>query len=268
MFTCYLYASRSDQQLSYQVGGDEVQSVDLDSHLGWQLDLEGGEATVTPLDTYTQADLMEGTDLAELLSTQLRIANIMFWKNPEIATALASHVSSVTSSSTVAISLALQSSALLRQLISMSAAGPNSFYVPALKAKEYQSTLQSNISTALLFEAQYNRFVDREAAVDDLKKAWQTMLNQKQNTIDMQTAAVTSAYNTWTNANDVLGTALSQFSQDQDSLARAAVAFRSGIADWQTRETFKAVFALFGDIVSKYMISCFVCGRALRSSAN
>lgn len=257
-FKCIVMASQVDHQLSYQIGDDPARPIDFSKHLGWQLDLDNGKVTVSLLEGYHVDELMDGEDASKLLQAQLRIANVLFFSRPDIAASLAAHVAQVTTHSakatspTLTTALALESSALVAQLHSIAAAGPNCLYVPALKPKEYWTTLRANIDVAHRFETQYLRFADMKTGLEDKKAAWQAMLDLKQNAIDRQTAAVTSAYNTWTSASGVLEKALSQFSADQESLKVAEALFRNGINAWMDKETLKAYIGLWGDILSEY----------------
>ncbi|APA11695.1 hypothetical protein sscle_08g064650 [Sclerotinia sclerotiorum 1980 UF-70] len=246
-----IYGSTFDQPISFKIGSDSPVSLNLSpdlGNLGAKIILKNGVATLTYLSRYVDLSVSD-VEFSKCLSTQIRIASILFWLKPAIALSLASHVARATASSLTGALLNLQAHALGQQISASALTGPNMNYAPSLSLGLYKMVLDGAIATTLAFETQYNRFSDRQAQIADQKLAWKAMLDQENDAVTVQQTLVSNALARWDSATDILNNAENTMQFHQIVLKEKEVLFSSGIEQWKLRQIEGAIFDVFRAVI-------------------
>ncbi|CAD6444571.1 4a8bab2f-3030-4c8e-b008-82b0b8bc15d8 [Sclerotinia trifoliorum] len=246
-----IYGSTFDQPISFKVGSDPPVSLNLSpdlGNLGAKIILNNGVATLTYLSRYVDLSISD-VEFNKCLSTQIRIASILFWLKPAIALSLASHVARATASSLTGALLNLQAHALGQQISASALTGPNMNYAPSLSLGLYKIVLDNAIATTLAFETQYNRFSDRQAQIADQKLAWKAMLDRENDAVTVQQTLVSNALARWDSATDILNNAENTMQFHQIVLKEKEILFSSGIEQWKFRQIEKAIFDVFKAVI-------------------
>ncbi|KAF7899254.1 uncharacterized protein EAF01_008467 [Botrytis porri] len=246
-----IYGSTFDQPVSYKIGTGPPVQLDLSptsGNFGAQVLLKDGSATTTYLRRYVDIS-MSDSEFGKSLVTQLRIASILFWIKPELALSLASHVARATASSSSGALLNLQANALGQQISASALTGPNMNYAPVLTLNTYKMVLDGAISTTSAFEAQYNRFSDRQATIADQKAAWSAMLNQANDAVNLQQTLVNNALARWDSATDILNSAEDTLRAHQLVLRDKESDFRLGVEIWQREQVINTIVNVFQAVI-------------------
>ncbi|KAG5219827.1 sterigmatocystin biosynthesis P450 monooxygenase stcF [Salix suchowensis] len=214
---------------------------------GFNLTFQDGRAAIDYFPAYDEVDLREGSQLALLLATQLRVSNILFWLHPTFALAITDHVSVVTSNSTFAAAINLQANALLNQLNADAARGTTTeyaalAYAPSLTIDTYIQGLNGAIDTLGAFQSQYDRFVDNAASIAIQAEAWDTMLQRSQDVLTTQMRLAQEAYDKFQSAIAILNDCENASKNHQRVLGDASRDFRLGLEIWQREQMRKQAF--------------------------
>lgn len=205
-----VFHSQSTFPLSYSIYGQPPVKIEPPANTsGFNLTFQDGRATIAYFRAYDEVDLREGSQLALLLATQLRVSNILFWLRPTFALAITDHVSVVTSNSTFAAAINLQANTLLNQLNADAARGTTTeyaalAYAPSLTIDTYIQGLNGAIDTVGAFQSQYDRFVDKAASIAIQAEAWDTMLQRSQDVLTTQMRLAQEAYDKFQSAVAIL----------------------------------------------------------------
>lgn len=226
----------------------------------WKL-LELGTANVSATITYTATGVsvnyeqialpleMASPELTRTLQTQLRIADVLFWRNPALATKLATHITAATVNSPAGAVLNMQAASLGQQLIAT--ALTETVFAPVLQLSNYKRSIDEAISVASAFEASYNRLSDRQAGVQDQLAAWQTMLDKADDAAKLQNSLVQEALTKVTSAYAAVQDATRAYKTHLDDLAAKEAIFKVGLQVWKEHQIMKAVFDIAMAVTSK-----------------
>ncbi|KAL1668395.1 hypothetical protein GGF50DRAFT_46686 [Schizophyllum commune] len=240
-----IWTTYADQPLTVSLGNGSPQPLDLgvkSGNVGVSLTASGGSLTIEYFQAYFVQDLDPDGDLAKVLATQLRIASVLFWGQPSVASLLALHVVRTTLNSYGGSALLnIQASAILQQIRASQFAGPGTSYAPVLKLDFYKNSMVTILTAGAAFQQQYDRFTDNKATVDDQLKAWDSMLVQAQSTLAMQQQLANDARAKWVSAQQIFTTAKHDMRIHQWTVDAKASAFRAGVASWRRQKEFEAV---------------------------
>ncbi|KAL1694312.1 hypothetical protein GGG16DRAFT_47593 [Schizophyllum commune] len=249
-----IWATYVDQPITVSLGNGSPQSLNLgvaSGNVGVSLTATKGALTVEYYKSYFVQDVAPDGDLTKMLATQLRIASVFFWTQPSVAALLALHVvrTTVNAHGDTAL-LNIQASAILQQIRAAQLAGPGTSHAPVLKLDYYKNSMVTILTAGAAFQAQYDRFTDNKATVDDQLKAWDSMLVQAQSTVAMQQQLALDAKAKWDSAQQILITAQNDMRVHQWTLDSKASAFRAGVESWKRQKEFDAVAEILEAIVT------------------
>ncbi|RAK79044.1 uncharacterized protein BO72DRAFT_494401 [Aspergillus fijiensis CBS 313.89] len=220
-----------DQPISVSVDGGQLTPLALGADSGYQateISFEDGIPSVSYLDDLDESDT---TDVYQaFLDTQLRVALALFWAQPAIAISICAYVAQLTCTGTEHSLFNAQAVSLGQQLAGHTLAGPDANYAPTLPFQTYHDTMVDQLSAAKNFEEQYQRFQDKESAVEDQKQAWGTML---QNAQDQRADACNTTTECAKHVDD-----------DNGELSDKQKAFEEGLQAWKNAQVLKAVFGI------------------------
>ncbi|KAL1724165.1 hypothetical protein EV715DRAFT_189195 [Schizophyllum commune] len=258
-----IWATYVDQPVTVSLGTGAPQQLNLgvmSGNVGVSLTATKGTLTVEYYTSYFVQDIAPDGDLYKMLATQLRITSVLFWSQPMVAALLALHVvrTTVRAYGSSAL-LNIQASAILQQIRAADFAGPGTSYAPVLKLDFYKNSMVSILTAGAAFQAQYDRFTDNKATVDDQLKAWDSMLVQAQSTLAMQQQLALDAKSKWVSAQQILSTAQNDMKVHQWTLDVKASAFRAGVALWQRQKTLDAVVDMLQAIVTFALAIGAIC---------
>ncbi|EAW13548.1 uncharacterized protein ACLA_055960 [Aspergillus clavatus NRRL 1] len=257
-----IFASVLDQPVTYSVGSGSSTRLNLGAesgNVGVDLGISGGSVTET--DYYTRYNTLKLFPAVFLnsLETQLRVASVLFWKLPSVATSLASHVALATVRSSTDNWLNAQAVALGQQLAAQALTGPNTSYMPVLKIDKYMSTVTLAIDAASAFQDQYDRFQDRQASLQDRLAAWGTMLEHAKNARGMHQVLRDSALSRYDDAHKVVVSTKQQLDLDQLDINNAQLRFKAGIEAWKSKMAFQAAFQIITAVVGFALAIGMIC---------
>lgn len=255
--TLFLYASVLDQSISITYDGKIVGPLSLginSEYQGVQISFSKGVPTIQYVVDYDNLASMPSI-FEESLRSQLRIANIMFWNAPDIAASIAAYVVRVTENSTTGTLLNVQAASISQQLAATEIAGSNTIYAPVLNLGTYKSNLLEAINTAAAFEAQFDRFVDRKAILDDTRSAYDAMLGHSRDAVAMQRRLSDDALAKWNSACGILDATVMSFRVHQTNLTDAESKFRVGVEQWKREQILKVVAGTLLAVASKSLFS-------------
>ncbi|KAI5892587.1 uncharacterized protein SCHCODRAFT_02626537 [Schizophyllum commune H4-8] len=258
-----IWATYVDQPITVSLGNGSPQALNLgvmSGNVGVSLTATKGTLAVEYYKSYFFQDIAPDGDLYKMLATQLRITSVLFWTQPMVAALLALHVvrTTVRAYGSSAL-LNIQASAILQQIRAADFAGPGTSYAPVLKLDFYRNSMVTILTAGAAFQAQYDRFTDNKATVDDQLKAWDSMLVQAQSTLAMQQQLALDAKSKWLSAQQILSTAQNDMKVHQWTLDVKASAFRAGIAIWQRQKTLDAVVNILQAIVTFALAIGAIC---------
>ncbi|OBZ76539.1 hypothetical protein A0H81_03146 [Grifola frondosa] len=240
-----VYASFLDQPISFTTPtATTITPLDLGAdslHVGAVITVANGSASVEYLTHYDVQDLDGDSQLSKLLTTQLRIASILFWLSPSLAANITTHVISATSESSACALLNMQANALAHQLSVSAIGGPSLSYAPVLTLDTYQTSLDGAIDAVAAFQTQYDRFSDRKTSLVDQKQAWGTMAAHAEDAVRMQTQMVEDAKAKWVSAGDILNAAEVGLREHQITIKEKQMYFKLGVEAWKQKKMLLAV---------------------------
>ncbi|KNG90700.1 hypothetical protein ANOM_001074 [Aspergillus nomiae NRRL 13137] len=245
----HIYASILDQPLSVSVGDQEPLLLELGQatgNVGVKLIVFPDHIDIEYQDVYMRA---VDEDLQSSLETQLRIALVLFWRNPSIATSICSYVASVTSDLALNFyaQINTQAVALGQQLVAQAMMGQD--ISPALKIDQYMSTVRDALDAVTTFEEQYQRFHDNKCNVDSLKLAWEALLQHAQTQLNKDITLRKVAWDKYQDACTVVARCQEQFNADNRQLGDAEAIFQSGLTTWYMKTGLITVFETLSAII-------------------
>lgn len=103
--------------------------------------------------------------LERLFQTQLRIASLTMFTNPNLSRSILHFICRLTFKSAIAAVTHFEASTILGQLLAeiQHAGDPDVWFVPSVTMAVYEDPLETLLSAASLYAGQYNRFMDRKA---------------------------------------------------------------------------------------------------------
>ncbi|OGM44022.1 hypothetical protein ABOM_007788 [Aspergillus bombycis] len=237
----YIYASVLDQPLSVSLGP-------ATGNVGVKLIVSPDHIDLEYQDVYIRA---VDEDLQSSLDTQLRIALVLFWRNPSIAIAICSYVASVTSD--IALSfyaqINAQAVALGQQLVAQAMMGPDICPAPVLKIDRYMSTVRDALDAVTAFEEQYQRFQDNECNVGNWKLAWKALLQHAQTQLRKDVTLRKVAWEKYRDACAVVARCQEQCNTDNRQLGDAEATFQGGLTTWYRTTCVVAAFEALSAII-------------------
>ena len=251
----FIYASALDQPVTYSYTSGASENLNLGretGNVGAEFTLQHGRVTkVDYKKSYSELEFYP-RDFRANLRSQLRIASILFWRRPSIATSLASYVMTATADTIMDAEMNAPALALVQQLAGQALAGLDTSFAPPLQLDSYIDTLNTAITTAEGFQQQYDRFVDRELTLKDKLAAWEAMLNHAKGAWDMNTTLRDTALGRYQDACDIVDQSMEQFAADQDILQDVQERFKTGIQEWKERLERQAIIEILTAVVSKF----------------
>ncbi|GKZ23506.1 hypothetical protein AbraIFM66951_008542 [Aspergillus brasiliensis] len=246
-----IYASILDQPVMVQ-SPDASQSVRLE--LGPGTDHVGAVVTVQT-DSISVAYYQQYFDVPDevfeaLLATQLRLAQALFWQKPSIALSLCAYVATATARPALYPALNTQAVSLGQQLAAQAMTGPDTSSAPALTISQYRQTVEDAIDALEAFQAQYERFQDQKASVEDHKAAWTTMLQQAINQQALREQARDLASDKYDDACATRDSCHDLVTTGRHELDAARQAFEEGLLAWEEKAVFSGVYGLLTGILT------------------
>lgn len=258
-----IYAAILDRPLSYSVKGTNYKGVldwkpklgDTKTYVGVRIIFHSGskEPKIEYLEKYV--DALPQAQLLQSMKTQIRVASVLFWTKPAIATSLARYLASATAKLENQGMLNLQAVTLGQQLAAQAIVGPNMSYAPVLRAGEYEKVVSSLISTAKLFEHEYERFQDKDEQMEKRLQAWDTMTGHVKDVEQMRKSFTKAAYDKYRQAADVASKLTAQFEADEQTLKDANDVFQKGLKKWTEQQKFKAAYKIISAILGMFSLS-------------
>jgi len=252
-----IYASTLDYPLSYSVKGTSYKGIlewkpktdDDKTYAGVRILFHPGskEPRIEYLEKYNDAIPQE--QLLQSMKTQIRVASVLFWTKPAIATSLASYLASATSKLENQGVMNLQAVTLGQQLAAQAVVGPNVSYAPVLSTERYKEVVSSLVTTAKAFEEQYNRFQDKEEQMEKRLQAWDTMTGHTKDVEQMRKDFTQAALDKYTQAASVASCLTIQFEADKQALADANTALQDGLEKWKKKQQFIAAYKIISAVL-------------------
>ncbi|KAI1271857.1 hypothetical protein F5Y07DRAFT_403944 [Xylaria sp. FL0933] len=245
----WIYASMLDQPITVSSGTSKPITLTL----GLETGNAGVFLTVQPnaISTEYVTDFAAVTreEFQASLETQLRLAQVLFWRKTSIAISLCAYVATVTAHPPSNSEINAQAVALGQQLAAQAMTGPNASYAPALVLESYKATVRDALDAVAAFEEQYHRFQDKKENLDIQLQAWDAMLQQAVNRRMALKFLRDSAFAKYMDVQEVVGECLEQFSGDTEELDEAKKKFDQGLREWNTGQMFLALFKIFKGII-------------------
>jgi hypothetical protein len=258
-----IYASTLDHPLSYSVKGTSYKGVldwkpkpgDDKTYVGVQILFSSGsnKPEIEYLEKYNNA--IPQQQLLQSMKTQIRVASVLFWTKPAIATSLASYLASATSKLENQGVMNLQAVTLGQQLAAQAVVGPNMSYAPVLSTDEYEKVVSSLVTTAKAFEEQYNRFQDKDEDMEKRRQAWDAMTEHAKDVERMRQSFTEAALDKCTQADSVARSLKIQFEADEKALDDAEKALQDGLKKWKKQQEFRAAYKIIGAVLGMSIYS-------------
>ena len=236
----YIYASVVDHPISVSLGSDSSKSLLL--KLGPATGNMGVKLSVFPNyikhEYQTSSVRVTDEDFRLNLDTQLRVALALFWRNTSLAISICSYIASITSNPALSAysRTNAQAAALGQQLAAQAMTGPNMGYAPVLQIDQYMSTVHDALDAVSAFEGQYQRFQDNEKSVENLKRAWKSLLDHARNQLARDTILSNTAWNKYQDACKVVARCQKQLSMNKRRSMMPRLHFMTGLQNgFETR---------------------------------
>ncbi|KAI9370331.1 hypothetical protein BJX61DRAFT_549033 [Aspergillus egyptiacus] len=250
-----IYASEIEGEITYSLPGSAtVSKVELglgSKHVAVTLAVRAGKVEAFYKDAYEAVEDYHEY-FQQLLDTQLRIASVLFWSQPDISFSLASHVAKASVQSTKGPGglVNMQAVSLGQQLTAQAMTGPNMNFFPVLQVGSYEETLDMAISAADAFEKQYQRFQDKSQSVDDRRQAAEQMLAYAKGKSELSNTLVETALAKYDAAAKAVRSTQATFEQDRFVLENASRDLERGIERWKESTRLQAAFSIITAIIS------------------
>lgn len=261
-FTVDIFASVLDQPITCSFN-DIKENFTLNlgavsGNVGVEFDFESGKINSPDyFKAYFDLTNSYSPQLLKSVKTQLRIASVLFWQEPEIALSLASHIALMTLKTPSEALLNVQAVALGRQLAAQALIAPDMSYAPVLKIETYMKALESAIAAAIAYDQEYREFRSQVDSDKDELATWEQMIGHAQGSADMRKHVRDVALRRYKDATDIVGGTTKQFKDDQSVLEDIRKKFVLGIEKWKTEMRLKAIFDVLSAIAGKSVLSYF-----------
>ncbi|KAL1861501.1 hypothetical protein VTK73DRAFT_7066 [Phialemonium thermophilum] len=251
LYSFTIWAAHLDQpwRVTYRdADGTETWSQNLElgfetGHLGAKIRRTRGVPVVEYYDSYPADDnpLFEG-----YLQTELRIATTLFWSHPHMSLSICGFLAKLTANSPEHTQINTQAASLGQQLATRFMLERNLNYVPELDLEQYQDDTQARLDVVDKFNREFERFVDKEASLQNQLDAWDTMLKHAINERGDQLQRRDQALNRYESASEIARNCQDQFQLDDEELANAKKSFEEGVRKWKEEQMRNLFFAMFG----------------------
>lgn len=104
----------------------------------------------------------------------------------------------------------------------------------------------------LIKRIQYDRFVDKEAALTTQLDAWKAMLQHSQGSLSTKETLAAMTLGKYKNACKVVNTCHDQLSTDQKIIEDLQIAFQEGIEAWKQKLIKQAVVKILTGLLSTF----------------
>ncbi|KAI0531560.1 hypothetical protein GGR58DRAFT_493301 [Xylaria digitata] len=245
-----IWASQLDQIVQVCAGNSDTQTLDLgpgSGNLGVDISIGSDGSIQLQYNKRYAYDINPAYQAS--LQTQLRIALILFWRNTAIATAICGHVAAFTMKASPRHLVNAQAVSLGQQLAAQAMTADGSNYVPVLQLDRYMNTLEAALEAASDFEEQYNRFTDKEQAVEDQLNQWQAMLDKARDQESLRLSQRQAALDKYTDAAKTADKCYLEMLADSADLEKAGDIFNIEVERWIEWNKFLAVCKILGAIV-------------------
>ena len=247
-----LYWASQDVKFTYSIKNGKPQPLDLlgTENVGVKLIFKAGSST--PLTKWiTDYEFRNSDRETRSLDTQMRIASILFWNNPNIALSLTSYVAQVTALNPRRITQNLQAISLGQQLAIQMLIGSTGNYIPALNMDKCKEDLQGLLDTAQNFQQQLDLVRNRGISIKDQLKAWDAMANRSKEQVEKLTYYLRESQEKYKETQDIVDTSLKTFEANQNELKTLEKQFSDGIDKWRKKQTIHAIADILGAVIGK-----------------
>lgn len=215
---------------------------------GVMIAYRNGTPTRQSLDTLQGGVILEiGSEFYLSLASIFQFATVLFDKEPIIAHSMFKWISSSTAGVKNLEEMFLKSSSL--QVMLESSSG-NTTFVPYLSQTLYTNLAKAFVEVAKAYERQYERFSDKNEAIEARKEAAMLMLDHYRDTSEFADKLIVQAQSNFDNAVKALRTAESRLKSQEYNVDLAKVTFQYGLKEWQYDQKLQAVFQGIGAVLS------------------
>jgi hypothetical protein len=220
--------------------------------------------------------LQDGSDFQLSLVAIFQFATVLLETQPDIASAQLEWVKAASANSPqpLMVNLCLQSSAMQALLNSTTqAAAHGASFVPYLTQAVYTNLAQAYVAEAQDYETQYNRFSDKNEAIEARIAAAKIMLANSQDTTGYVDGLIQQCQNNLDQANASVFTARNNLQTQQDVVAGAKNVFNAGIEAYEREQKLQAAFQIvtsiftFGASIGMMLVGDEAAGAGAAGSA-
>ena len=220
--------------------------------------------------------LQDGGDFQLSLVAIFQFATVLLETRPDIANAQLEWVKAASANSPqpMMVNLCLQSSAMQALLNSTTqAAAQGASYVPYLTQAVYTNLAQAYITEAQAYETQYNRFSDKNEAIEARIAAAKIMLANSQDTTGYVDGLIQQCQSNLDQANASVFAARNNLQTQQDTVALAENDFKAGMERYEYEQKLAAAFQIvtaaltFGAAIAMMLVGDEAAGPAAAGSA-
>lgn len=252
----HLYCGQVDQQLSYCYPGlasPVGMPLGDPSTAGIVFDAQAkGPPNVIKKANFPLLDLSP-SQFSDLIRTQLRIATILYWKQPDLAIDICSWVAKATYNQEESRRLHVQANAMGQQILAEKTTQHGVTYLPVLAVDGYRVALTRAIDTAQKYQKGAEDIGRRGEDLQNQQAGWDVMLSQAANNFEQQKLAAEGAYQRWVHANTVWSEARQTFSLRVISLEHRASELKAGIEQYKIKKGAELFIALLSTALGAYV---------------
>ncbi|EOO23734.1 hypothetical protein IIU_06938 [Bacillus cereus VD133] len=219
--------------------GEQSSEIEI-TNKGIRLFNQDNKLVVQPIKTVVFTD-----DLQVLCTSIFQVACLFFESYPNIAANQFKWLQKYAYAKKELILLCVQSTALFSILTADR--GTNTF-VPVLDKKLYKEQISSFLDAAKLFEEQYQRYKDRDLAIEDRKKAATLMFQHEQDTVLCKEILIKQTQNNLSSAKQSVESSLNQFKKQQLVIKLAEIDFKLGLEEYKYEQELKMAFEVVSAI--------------------
>lgn len=205
---------------------------------------------------------------SNLIRTQLRIATLLYWTAPHIASSICYFITLATAQQSGASHIYMLATSIQQQILADSTTSNGVSYVPVLSSDHYRSSLIRAIDIANEYELGYKSLIKQNADLQNLEASLDIMLSQADANLAQQKLAADSAFTRWQNAEAVYSKARLTFSQRVISLRSRAVELESGIAQYRIKKGAELFLTILSTTISKYKLGVWCISSILTLFSN
>lgn len=204
--------------------------------------------TKTPLDRLEQGvSLAIGEDFYISLVSIFQFATLLFDTNPQLADSMLSWIKGSTAESLELTEMNLQSSSLL---VMLKASYGKATFVPSLDQQLYKDLAKAFVDAAQAYERNYERFSDKNEAIESRKEAAKLMLAERLDKTGFVNKLIEQTLSDLQKAENAVNTAKNRLESQNNKVNLAKISFELGLKQWEYEQTLKAVFQGIGAVLS------------------